>query len=514
VDLSTLVIWGILLALVAYFFRGLIGGVRGSPKMSNLFGSKKKIAEESHAYNKSSHLIKPDIKLIAETAQKIVNIINKSLQIANTTKNNKTKISRVRLARQKLIELKEYVKNYSFIKIDKLHDVESNIISFENELEDHDKYKYSLDDDDSYYRYNDVLKGLKFCATLQTRTPLSVLIHHGEIFSGPPSKAPQYGTMADGIWVPQTRTWRELGLDIDEMPEGEGASDAGPVRASEYLPFLIAFRKIVEGNADIKEQIELVHNLCNQNDRYREYCKHISYDFPYSFFKVGVLYDIVESPLKKQCEYLRIEVIEEKLRKDIKNRSWVLENGKQFKEPEKAALAIFEDKGYKGSFCQGGAINTLMHAASLDYLAKVNIYNSRIDACKSLFKGQCYYFKDKKEYILREIFNANETTIKRNLEEINNYNVWRVVFDGDIIIGIWKALGKDNLQKIVNKYFENSYQFSSGWPDLTLFKDNELLLLEVKTTDTLHRSQIILIRDFIKPLNLNCKVLKIARKKK
>ena len=433
-DLSTLVIWGIFLALVAYFFRGLIGGVRGSSKMSNLFGSKKKIAEESHAYNKSSHLIKSDIKLIAETAQKIVNIINKSLQIANTTKNNKTKVSRVRLARQKLIELKEYAKKYTFIEIDKLDEIESNILTFENEIENPYKFTYSLDNDEAYYQNSDVIKGLEFFATLQIRTPLSVLIHHGETFSGPPSKAPQYGTMADGIWVPVTKTWRELGIDIGEISEREGASDVGPVKASEYLPFLIEFRKIVEGNTKIEEQIELIHDLCNQNDKHRRYCKLISYDFPYSFFKVCLLYDIIESPLNKQCEYLRIEVIEEQLKRNVKNWSWILENGKNFKEPEKAALAIFEGKGYKGSFCQGGAITTLMHAASLDYLAKVNTFNDRIDACKRFFKAQCVIHQDKKDRIVREIISANEKLINKNVIELNNYNILGIFYDADIII--------------------------------------------------------------------------------
>jgi len=131
---------------------------------------------------------------------------------------------------------------------------------------------------------------------------------------------------------------------------------------------------------------------------------------------------------------LRIEVIEEQLKRNVKNWSWILENGKNFKEPEKAALAIFEGKGYKGSFCQGGAITTLMHAASLDYLAKVNTFNDRIDACKRFFKAQCVIHQDKKDRIVREIISANEKLINKNVIELNNYNILGIFYDADIII--------------------------------------------------------------------------------
>ncbi len=289
-DLSTLVILGILLALVALFFKGLIGGLRGSPKRSTFIGSQKKIGEQSQAYSKSSYLTKSDVKLIAETAQRIVQIINESLQIANTTKNIETKTSRVRIARQKLIELKEYAKKYPFIKIDKLHEVESNIRTFEGEIDNFNKVAISSENDGTYYQNRDILKGLTFHATLQIRTPLSVLIHHGETFSGPPSKAPRYGTEADGIWLYETKTWRELGLDIDEMSEVEAASDVGPVRASEYIPFLIDFRKIVEGQDAIDGKMAAIKKLCKGNKQYQKYFMRLNKsnehkgDFPASFF--------------------------------------------------------------------------------------------------------------------------------------------------------------------------------------------------------------------------------------
>jgi hypothetical protein len=384
-------------------------------------------------------------------------------------------------------------------------------------------YKISITESDSD---NDIVKGYKFHAFLNIYTPLSVLIHEGETHKGPESKLPQYGSIyidkmeegeeeidADpegyGGWFPELKTYREMGVDIDEMGETDEASDAGPVMRSEYIPFLIEFRKIVEGNKDIKNKIELIKHLCKKSDRYMEFCKAIDYDFPYSFFpEYNRFKDILETSLKKQCELLGIELIKKKLKRDF-DGNWILENGEKYLEPEEAAFAMLKGEGYRGSFCEGGAIFTLMHAASLDYLAEVNTFNDRIDACRRFFKAQCVIHKDKKEMILKEIDRSDEKVIRKNLKELNLLSQLGS-YDEDIIINLWKAIGKNKLYRISEKYIDNPYQFSSGWPDLTLFKDNKVIFIEIKTTDKLHKSQIILIRDLFKPLNLNCKVMEIT----
>jgi hypothetical protein len=254
------------------------------------FDSTKKSVEQNNTAITNSYLTESDINLIAGAAQRFVEIINESLQIANSTKNVETKKSRVWVARQKLNELKHHVKKYPFIKIDRLQEVESNIIKFEKEIVNFNEIAISPKKDEIYYQNRDILKGLTFHATLLLRTPLSVLIHHGEIFSGPPSKAPQYGTEADGIWLYKTKTFREIGVNIDEISIGESASDVGPVIASEYIPFLIEFRKIVEGQESVDAKIANIRKLCESNKQYQKYFRLLNNfykykgDFPASFF--------------------------------------------------------------------------------------------------------------------------------------------------------------------------------------------------------------------------------------
>lgn len=95
----------------------------------------------------------------------------------------------------------------------------------------------------------DVLSGATFCATMQLRTPLRILKRHNEEFNGtgPPPAIPGCG-WDDGIWVPKTKTFKELGIDLPEFDDGMMASDIGevPLDGGDYLKFLLAVREIVE----------------------------------------------------------------------------------------------------------------------------------------------------------------------------------------------------------------------------------------------------------------------------
>ena len=116
---------------------------------------------------------------------------------------------------------------------------------------------------DTWKNNQDVINGLQFIATLQLRTPLRVLLRHGEIHTDINTEPPQIiKEMWEGIWTFKTKTYRELGLDIDiEPPQGTHASDAGQVIPDDYVPFLIAIRKIVEVNEPIDNRIKKLREM-------------------------------------------------------------------------------------------------------------------------------------------------------------------------------------------------------------------------------------------------------------
>jgi hypothetical protein len=100
---------------------------------------------------------------------------------------------------------------------------------------------------------SDIVKRLTFCATLQLRTPLRVLLRHGAIHLDIQSEPPIIAREDwEGIWLPQ----------VSATPyQGEMASDVGPVRASDYLPFLLAIREIVEANEPIESRVKKLQEM-------------------------------------------------------------------------------------------------------------------------------------------------------------------------------------------------------------------------------------------------------------
>jgi hypothetical protein len=137
---------------------------------------------------------------------------------------------------------------------------------------------------DEHYDANaDILDGVRFIATLQLRIPLRVLEHHGEIFRGPPSQAPVYGDAGEGMWIPHLRhsVFDDLGFPRQH------ASDVGNVDPDKYIPFLIAFRTIVEGNDSHDLKIKQIHDLRKHSPEFAGFWKTLKknyHDFPHSFF--------------------------------------------------------------------------------------------------------------------------------------------------------------------------------------------------------------------------------------
>ncbi|MCK9200571.1 MAG: helix-hairpin-helix domain-containing protein [Gallionella sp.] len=141
--------------------------------------------------------------------------------------------------------------------------------------------------DATYDANENILEGVEFVATLHVTTPYSVLIHHGDVFAGPPSKVPQYGDQSQGIWAPKTKSWKSLGIDLPELPPSQHATDIGPQHPETYLPFLLDFRRIFE--SDHKDEVKLgeLHTLAAQTPEYSAFWKRLAdtyEDFPRNLF--------------------------------------------------------------------------------------------------------------------------------------------------------------------------------------------------------------------------------------
>ncbi|NMG32368.1 helix-hairpin-helix domain-containing protein [Aromatoleum evansii] len=107
----------------------------------------------------------------------------------------------------------------------------------------------------------ELIDGHEYCATLQLRTPLAALLKDGE---RTPSRTPPENPfeMEHGAWFPTTRTWRDLGIDLDELSDGEVASDIGPVDRLSYRNFLISLKIVAsDREATIADRIERIKSV-------------------------------------------------------------------------------------------------------------------------------------------------------------------------------------------------------------------------------------------------------------
>jgi hypothetical protein len=206
-------------------------------------------------------------RFTAERATSLMEIINESLQLANNSTNPSTKVSRLELARAKLDSLELIAAQHPFIKLQRLDAVRKTIAQL---AEESTKAGYYALTDESCREYRqdvwrgiqmpiaDITTGWKFGATLQLRTPLRVLLRHGEVHMGlsdPPAIAK---VQWEGFWLPILKTWREMGIDLDGSAELNGtmASDVGqvPRDGGEYLTLLVRLRKIVESDLAVEQR--------------------------------------------------------------------------------------------------------------------------------------------------------------------------------------------------------------------------------------------------------------------
>jgi hypothetical protein len=130
-----------------------------------------------------------------------------------------------------------------------------------------------------------VASGCWYWANVSLKTPLEALRRHGEHFPGTASNAPVIAGGNHGAWLGRAKTWREMGINVPELVSTT-ASPIGPVAPAEVIPFLIAFREIVESDLNQKTKIAQLREL-RKHPLHGPYWKRFAkayQDFPHSFF--------------------------------------------------------------------------------------------------------------------------------------------------------------------------------------------------------------------------------------
>lgn len=191
--------------------------------------------------------------------------LEESLLLAHNSTNPETKVSRLEFSRAKVQELASIGREFPELAQNDLAEIQDIIYRMTKEFSD---AGYYAEADVSVREYQprpvaeselwrDVLKGWKYCATMQLRTPLRVLEMHGRVWpkeDGDPPSSP----MGEGVWTMLTKSMAELGVNRPDLDirSGTMASEIGPIPndGGDFLRFLKSVRRIVERFDSIEDR--------------------------------------------------------------------------------------------------------------------------------------------------------------------------------------------------------------------------------------------------------------------
>lgn len=216
--------------------------------------------------------VDPELQVAMAGGIALTREIDVLIGVARESSDFRTKRARLAGAKQKLSELKLLASAHARLTIPRLGEVESAVARIERESRDwryepngpfpqwtpreitsHSEHAdYTM----AAWRANqDIIECLQFCATMSSSTPLKALRRHGELHTDITCDLPQIiDNWSQGVWVQKLRSFRSMGIDMDEPGPGMMASQMGPIPldGGEFLRFLIMVREIVESGLPIE----------------------------------------------------------------------------------------------------------------------------------------------------------------------------------------------------------------------------------------------------------------------
>ena len=185
---------------------------------------------------------------VIDKALLLVDRVNHALRFAEAVDNPQMRAVRARVAVRFLEELQELTDRHPFLKIERLDSVEAKLAELLAGGGPNPPIAHSGDPLGSAGANTDLIKGLEFRATLQLRTPLSVLRKHGKVHKNLAKEPPAYAKEPwHGHWSLVLKTWKELGgADIPDWTPSTVATDLGPMEGhgQQYYEFLMAVRRV------------------------------------------------------------------------------------------------------------------------------------------------------------------------------------------------------------------------------------------------------------------------------
>ena len=221
------------------------------------------------------------------------------------------------------------------------------------------------------------------------------------------------------------------------------------------------------------------------------------------------------SRIAKQADRLEIghEIVE--LEKGA-GKDWRSDPERNWTSIEHATLERYADHGWVGAAAEGGLILTLIKAASFRHLPERHA-DTFIEA---LYAQNVAFEEDRFDVrgMLRCINQADLTQLRRNWKLIAKRAGSTPAYYPNVrwehVEGLFGSLGSERLSKITETFATAPYDLRAGWPDLTLWRNDQVRFVEVKgPKDSMHAKQARLISSLLRPLGFDVALAEVAEPK-
>lgn len=241
--------------------------------------------------------------------------------------------------------------------------------------------------------------------------------------------------------------------------------------------------------------------------------------------ETGTAYAVSLCPLHEQAARLGIPFRQESI-------------ARSGSRPEIDLLRRYRAKGADGCFTEGGIVSVLLYCIWLDTLLDCAEYAMRewragrrhARVVESMYYNRYnvfgYFdfaaaFPAVRRALIRAINHSDKQQVIRSYRKIESWRADDTWFPygyygitEKLVVALFEILGPNRLRRIAMLFLEDPYLYSKGWPDLLVIKDGVPRFIEVKTTDRLHVSQIIVMPDMMAAGDLEFEILRITKAKR
>ncbi len=219
--------------------------------------------------------------------------------------------------------------------------------------------------------------------------------------------------------------------------------------------------------------------------------------------------------LSKQCDHLDLSITDISLGYEGK--------------PELAAMEFLRNENRKICYCEGGAFKLTLYCLCFDRFYRLfqGLWGGMASARSFTYMAtgiMSYDFllEEHPDVHLQMIEDISRTTESEMLRAFDTLKSWQpsdewafldwVGVDREMVQSTFRAVGRDRLVSFAKTFVTDPYAFINGWPDLTCIDGSDIRLIEVKTTDKLHISQLITIPTIVKEADLRVEVMRLRKK--